>query len=203
LNGYFLCNRDLGCHSKVVETMAMNEEMEVLKEVVRRLDQAEIAYMITGSTAANFYTVPRMTRDIDLVVELTGEDVNRVVEIFTNDFYVDRQAVEEAINRKSMFNLIHTEYVIKVDFVVRKDSPYRRMEFSRKKKVVVDHQVLYVVAPEDLILSKLDWAKESRSEVQLTDVRNLLQSVKGLDRRYLARWAKQLGVESLYREVAR
>lgn len=102
-----------------------------------------------------------------------------------------------------MFNLIHTEYVIKVDFVVRKNSPYRRMEFSRKKKVTVDHQFLYVVAPEDLILSKLDWAKESRSEVQLTDVRNLLRSVKGLDRRYLARWAKQLGVDSLYREVAR
>ena len=49
--------------------MAMSEEMEVLKEVTRRLDQAGIAYMITGSTAANFYTVPRMTRDIDLVVE--------------------------------------------------------------------------------------------------------------------------------------
>jgi hypothetical protein len=183
--------------------MTMSEEMEVLNEVARRLDQAGIADMITGSTAANFYTVPRMTRDIDLVVELTGEDANRVVEIFTDDFYVDRQAVEEAINRKSMFNLIHTEYVIKVDFVVRKNSPYRRMEFSRKKKVTVDHQFLYVVAPEDLILSKLDWAKESRSEVQLTDVRNLLRSVKGLDRRYLARWAKQLGVDSLYREVAR
>lgn len=67
-----------------------------------------------------------------------------------------------------------------------KDNPYRRMEFSRKKKASVDDRVLYVVAPEDLILSKLVWAKESRSEVQLTDVRNLLQSVKGLDRRYLA-----------------
>lgn len=78
-----------------------------------------------------------------------------------------------------------------------------RMEFSRKKKVAVDEQVLYVVAPEDLILSKLDWAKESRSEVQLTDVPNLLQSVKGMDRRYLARWAKHLGIETLYREVAR
>ena len=86
---------------------------------------------------------------------------------------------------------------------MRKDSPYRRTEFSRRKKVAVEHQFLYVVAPEDLILSKLDWAKESRSEVQLTDVRNLLQSVKGLERRYLARWAKQSGVASLYREVSR
>lgn len=181
----------------------MSEEMEVLKEVARRLGRAGIAYMITGSTAANFYTVPRMTRDIDLVVELRGEDVDRIVEIFADDFYIDRQAVQQAINRKSIFNLIHTEHVIKVDFIVRKDSAYRRKEFSRRKKVAVDDQLLHVVAPEDLILSKLDWAKESRSEVQLTDVRNLLQSVKGLDWRYLARWAKQLGVESLYREVTR
>jgi hypothetical protein len=86
---------------------------------------------------------------------------------------------------------------------VRKDTPYRRMEFSRKKTMNVDGRALYVVAPEDLILSKLDWTKESRSEVQLRDVRNLVRSVKGLDRRYLNRWAKWLGVGSLYREVTR
>ena len=100
-----------------------------------------------------------------------------------------------------MFNLIHNEYIIKIDFVVRKDTPYRRREFSRRKKVAVDDQDLYVVAPEDLILSKLEWAKDSRSEVQLNDVRNLLKDVKRLNRSYLTRWAKALGVESLYREV--
>ena len=72
---------------------------------------------------------------------------------------------------------------------------------SRKKKISVDGENLYIVAPEDLILSKLVWAKDSKSEIQLRDVQNLLQSVKGLDRRYLARWGKQLGVDSLYREV--
>ncbi|MGH7833057.1 MAG: hypothetical protein ACREQK_05395 [Candidatus Binatia bacterium] len=102
-----------------------------------------------------------------------------------------------------MFNLIHSRHVVKIDFVVRKNSPYRRREFSRKKRVSIDDQEVYVVAPEDLILSKLEWSKDSRSEVQLTDVRNLLRSVKRLNRRYLARWAKQLGVESLYREVMR
>ena len=139
--------------------MVVSEELEVLKEVARRLEEAGIAYMITGSTAASFYAVPRMTRDIDIVVELSGQDVNRLVEIFAEDFYIERQAVEEAVKRKGMFNLIHTEYVIKVDFVVRKDSPYRRKEFSRRKRVPVDNQFVFVVAPEDLILSKLEWAK--------------------------------------------
>lgn len=181
--------------------MAVIEELEVLKEVTRRLEQAAIAYMVTGSIAANFYTVPRMTRDIDIVVELSERDVNRFIPLFQDDYYLEPETVDRAVKAKGMFNLIQNEYVIKIDFVVRKETRYRRTEFSRRKKIAVDDRFIYVVAPEDLILSKLEWAKDSRSEVQLTDVRNLLRSVKRLNRRYLARWAKQLGVESLYRRL--
>ena len=179
----------------------MSEELEVLKEVARRLDGIGIAYMITGSTAANFYAVPRMTRDIDIVVELSERDIGKFILAFEKDHYLEPETVREAVKNKGMFNLIHDQYIIKVDFVVRKDTPYRRREFSRKKKISVDGENLYIVAPEDLILSKLVWAKDSKSEIQLRDVQNLLQSVKGLDRRYLARWGKQLGVDSLYHGV--
>ena len=174
----------------------MSEELEVLNQVTRRLKEAGIAYMITGSTAANFYTVPRMTRDIDIVVELLERDIDRFIRLFENDYYLEPETVRAAVKNKGMFNLIHDEYIIKIDFVVRKDTPYRRREFSRRKKVAVDDQDLYVVSAEDLILSKLEWAKDSRSEVQLNDVRNLLKDVKGLNRSYLTRWAKALGVVS-------
>jgi hypothetical protein len=178
-------------------------ELEVLQEVSRRLEKAGIAYMITGSTAANFYTVPRMTRDIDIVVELSDRDIARFIESFEKGFYLESETVQEAIRKKGMFNLIHHGYVIKIDFVVRKDSEYRRKEFARRRKISVDDQTFYLVSPEDLILSKLHWAKDTESEVQLSDVRNLLQSVKGLNRPYLARWAKRLGIESLYKKVAK
>jgi len=181
----------------------MSEELEVLKEVARRLDRAKIAYMVTGSIATNLYTIPRMTRDIDIVVELSEKDLSRFIPRFEADYYLDPETVRDAVKSRGMFNLIHDEYIIKIDFVVRKDTPYRRREFSRRKKVAVDDQDLYVVSPEDLILSKLDWAKDSRSEVQLNDVRNLLKSVKGLNQSYLARWAKALNIESLYREVSK
>jgi hypothetical protein len=180
---------------------AMSEELEVLKQVTERLEKAAILYMITGSIAANFYTVPRMTRDIDIVVELLEQDVGRFLPLFEDEYYLEPETVRQAVNRRGMFNLIHNEYIIKIDFVVRKDTPYRRREFSRRKKVRVDDRELFVVAPEDLILSKLEWAKDSHSEVQLNDVKNLLKDVKGLNRRYLARWAKHLGLVSLYREV--
>lgn len=60
---------------------------------------------------------------------------------------------------------------------------------------------LEVLSPEDLILSKLDWAKDSRSQLQLDDVRNLLRSVQGLDTEYLNRWVDRLGLAPLYQEV--
>ncbi len=173
----------------------MSDELEVLKEVAKRLGQDNIPYTITGSTAGNFYTVPRMT------LELEPDDADRILQIFGGDFYLDRETVVDAIRTRRMFNVIHSESVIKVDFIVRKDSLYRRTEFARWRKIFLEDQEIQIVAPEDLILSKLEWAKDSRSEFQLTDVKNLLHSVQGLDFGYLGRWAKELEVEALYQEV--
>jgi hypothetical protein len=134
---------------------------------------------------------------------LSEREVDRFIGLFHNDFYLEPETVRAAARNKAMFNLIHNEYVIKVDFVVRKDSDYRRTEFSRRRKVSVENRSIYVVAPEDLILSKLEWGKDSESAVQFSDVRNLLKSVRGLNRSYLARWAKRLGIESLYRRATK
>lgn len=181
----------------------MSDELDVLKMVAQRLDAAGIAYMVTGSTALNYYAIPRMTRDIDIVVELSRASAERLYGAFQDDFYIDRDAVLEAVIERHIFNIIHKTFVIKVDFVVRKESDYRREEFSRRRQVTVEGCRLSIVAPEDLIISKLDWAKESRSEMQLGDVRNLLNSVSELDRQYLEHWIRRLGLEPLYREVLR
>lgn len=63
----------------------MSEELEVLKIVTERLDQAKIVYMISGSIAANLYSVPRMTRDIDIVMgqrQLFGSAAERCAKYF-------------------------------------------------------------------------------------------------------------------------
>lgn len=179
----------------------VSDELDILKSVASRLETAGIPYMVTGSMATNFYATPRMTRDIDLVVELKETDVGRVLTLFQNDYYIDRDMVERAVKTRSMFNMINNALVIKVDCVVRKDSAYRQEEFSRRRRVIVDGESVAIVTPEDLILSKLEWAKESRSQMQLDDVRNLLRSVQSLDCAYLDRWADQLGLAGLYREV--
>ena len=179
----------------------MSDELEVLQSVTARLEGANIPYMVTGSMAANFYAVPRMTRDIDLVIELSDRDVDRVTRLFQVEYYIDRDMVQRAVCDHAMFNMIHNAMVVKVDCVVRKETEYRREEFARRRAVSVAGQRIFIVSPEDLILSKLDWAKESRSQMQLDDVRNLLRSVQRLDTEYLNRWADRLGLIELYQEV--
>lgn len=180
----------------------MSDELDVLKSVTAQLEGAGIPYMVTGSMAANFYTVPRMTRDIDLVIDLSERDGDRVTRLFQQEYYVDRDMVQRAVRDHAMFNMIHNALVVKVDCVVRKETDYRREEFARRRAVSIAGQQIFIVSPEDLILSKLDWAKESRSQMQLDDVRNLLRSVQGLDTAYLTRWADRLGLSSLYREMS-
>jgi len=151
------------------------------------LQSAGIHYMVTGSIALNFYSVPRMTRDIDLVIELSLPEVDRFCNLFSKDFYLSKEAVEGALKRRGVFNLIHNESIVKVDFIVRKEGEYHREEFRRRRPVNLEGTTIFLVSPEDLILSKLLWARDTDSEVQLKDVRNLPHSLKDLDRPYLQR----------------
>jgi hypothetical protein len=184
-----------------VSASLLSEELEVLKIVTGRLDRAGISYMVTGSIALNYYAVPRMTRDIDLVVEVSPADTERLCALFQDDFYLEPETVRDAVTHAGTFNLIHTRLVVKVDMVVRKSDEYRRTEFSRRRQVSLDDHAFFIVAPEDLVISKLEWARHTRSEVQLGDVRNVLRSVPGLDRSYLECWIGDLGLDALYREA--
>lgn len=174
-------------------------ELDILRDVSLRLNFAGIAFMLTGSVAMNYYAQPRMTRDIDLVVALTASDAGTIVRLFEPDYYVSPESVANAISRRSIFNLIHHESVIKVDCIVLKNEPFRQEEFARRREITLTDFRTWIVSREDLILSKLFWAKDSRSEVQLRDVRNLL--TPECDMSYLESRALMLGVRDLLEDV--
>ena len=179
----------------------MTTEFDLLKVVTSRLDEAGIDYMLTGSIAMSLYSAPRMTRDIDMVLHISSELVDKLVRIFKEDFYIDEHAVREAIARHDMFNIIHTESAVKFDFIVRKDEDYRLREFSRRQRIEMGDVPVTVVAAEDLILSKLVWAKDSESEFQMRDVEQILKAHEKLDHDYLHEWAKRLEVDGLLRKA--
>lgn len=170
-------------------------ELVVLKDVISRLEKAGFGYMLTGSLAMNYYAQPRMTRDIDIVVALDNKDVHRILETFGKDYYVSEEAVVHAVKEMTIFNLIHLESVVKVDIIVRKADEYRQQEFNRRVPVEISDFTTWIVSKEDLILSKLSWARDSNSEMQLNDVKNLLATSPDME--YIQRWANELGVGKL------
>lgn len=174
-------------------------ELDVLRDVSERLTSGGVAFMLTGSVAMNYYAQPRMTRDIDLVVNLVADQTDLVISLFEDDYYVDRFAVANAIAHRSIFNLIHNKTVIKLDFIILKADQYRQEEFERRRQITVGDFQTWIVSREDLILSKLYWAKDSKSELQLRDVQNLLAS--DCDLEYLQSRAESLGVKRLLDEI--
>lgn len=173
-------------------------EIDVVRDISRRFEQAGILYMLTGSMAMNYYAQPRMTRDIDVVVAIAPEHVERIMALFRPDYHVSEESIRESLAHESSFNLIHQESVIKVDCIVRKTSEYRRVEFDRRQKISILNFTTFITSKEDLIISKLFWANDSHSEIQLGDVKNLLDT--GYDAVYLQRWTRELGLDSLLGE---
>jgi hypothetical protein len=133
--------------------------------------------------------------DIDFVIELNQANVNDFLGIFKSGFYLDEETVREEIKRKGMFNVIDHRSGLKMDFIVRKDSEYRRLEFSRKvRKMLMDIPV-WIVTREDLVLSKLAWIQELQSEKQSQDIK-MLMAVPGIDRDYINFWCKNLNLKT-------
>jgi hypothetical protein len=176
----------------------VQNEVDIVRDVSARLEQGGLAFMLTGSMALNYYAEPRMTRDIDVVIALAPSDAETVIGLFFPDYYVSREAVSSSIAHESIFNLIHEESVIKVDCIVRKSSPYRLAEFERRQRITVGDFSTWIASKEDLIISKLWWAKDSHSEVQLRDVRNL--AVTGCDTDYIEGWTRELGLLTLWQD---
>jgi len=174
-------------------------ELEVLAVVAARLGSLGIPYMLTGSFAMAFYAKPRMTRDIDLVLAVGLPDVESLTASLSVDFHIDPDAARTAIAQERMFNLMHYETGLKVDLIVRKSSPYRQVEFDHRRQVRIGNTDVWIVSREDLILSKLDWIRITPSELQRSDVRQLLE--EKVDLEYLRLWAPALGVEHLLHEM--
>jgi len=91
--------------------------------------------------------------------------------------------------------------VVKIDFIIKKSSAYQQVAFSRRKEILIEGSPMWFISAEDLVISKLIWAKDSHSEMQLKDVRNLIKTVDNLDLKYIDNWIRELDLEQIYKEA--
>jgi len=155
----------------------------------------DIPYMLSGSIAMGIYTLPRATKDIDFVVHLQLHDISEFVKQFEGAYYCSESAIRDAVNRQSMFNVIDHASGFKADFVVLKDDLYRQTEFERKRKADFYGLSVWVVSPEDLILSKLIWVQQWQAAVQMEDIKSLATQLD-LQKDYIDHWLKKLNLNT-------
>jgi hypothetical protein len=168
----------------------------LLDRLVRALDAAGIPFMIAGSFASSAHGLPRTTQDMDIVVDPPGpEALDALVRgLSPTDYYVDSGAAKDALRRRSMFNVIDHASGWKVDFIIRKNRAFSREEFARRMQIRLLDVPVYVASPEDTIVAKLEWSKQSSgSERQRRDVAGIVATLgEALDRAYVERWVADL-----------
>jgi hypothetical protein len=174
----------------------MLSQKEFISKIVEKLQEAGIDYVICGSAAATFYGVERTTEDTDIVINPTAEQLKNFLRLLGNAYYVSSNAAFDALKGRDMFNVIDIENIWKADLIIKKETDFSTEEFCRKRKEKLFGRDLYILSPEDSILSKLLWAKQSRSEMQYCDIMKMLETQSGnLDVGYLKKWSKILDVE--------
>jgi hypothetical protein len=179
-------------------------QIELLRFAFTALERLQVLYAVVGSFATGVWGDPRMTRDIDIVVQLHPEHVRPILAAFPDaEFYVSRTAVEDAIRRSGQFNVIHPTSGNKIDFMVVGQTQWAVSQIARRRRV----QFLpdcegYVAAPDDVIIGKLVYYRDGGSDKHLRDVNGILKrSGEAVDREYVRRTAHGLGVDSIWQQA--
>lgn len=183
------------------------DQGKLLKKVTSFLEKNKIPYMITGAWSAVYYSRPRASHDIDFVVELSKKDIKRVLFSFnklSEAFLVQADDIKEAIIKKGIFAMIHLPTMLKLDFWVLKGEAFDKLRFSRRRKVKILNQFMWMASAEDTILQKLRWYKKGEIEKHLIDAAFVYQiQKKNLDKKYLSFWVKRLALGRNYKKLGK
>ena len=177
---------------------------QFLVKISQVLDKLKIEYAVSGGIAVSVWGRPRYTADLDIVIEISSrekiEDLMRGLMKKFKTGYLDKETVLTAFKEKGEFNLIEPEYGLKADFFVIGSEEHQKLEIKRAKNKKIGRQLIKFISPEDLIIAKLKWYRESQSDRQLEDIVTVLEG-SNIDQKYLKTWIKKLGLDKEYLEL--
>lgn len=176
----------------------------LLYSLVGLFDRLDVPYFITGSVAAMTYGESRFTNDVDIVADLREEHVQAICEAFPPpDYYLNAEAVREAIRSRRQFNILHITEGVKADIIVPRQTEFDRSRFARSRTERIGSQGDAVVAsPEDVILKKLEYYREGLSEKHLRDITGILRIYPDpIDQDYIRTWAAKLNVLDIWQMI--
>jgi hypothetical protein len=141
------------------------------------LERLEMPYMVVGGYAATLHGEPRLTLDVDIVVDMRREHINAFVAAFPSpDYYVSEESIRDSLARRYPFNVIESATAAKVDFVPLPRDAFTRMAFQRRQRVEYgpEGRTAAFILPEDLVVAKLIAHRNTESDRHLRDARGVL-----------------------------
>jgi hypothetical protein len=178
-------------------------QTEVMLKVIEALEALDSPYLVGGSYASSAHGIARATMDIDILAAIPEKQAAALAARLEPEFYADELAIRRAITTKRSFNVIHLDTMFKVDVFVSKRDPFDLTQLERRKLEIVirdPERSVYVASPEDIILSKLRWYRQTneKSDRQWSDVLGVMSvQADKLDLEYLSHWAIELGISDL------
>lgn len=154
--------------------MHPNPNVDAFSIAIDCLERAGLRWMLVGSVAAYLYGHERSTHDIDIVFDPDGVHPRLVAPAFGPQYFLDEDMLADTLRTGMMANAIPLIGGPKIDLVPLKKEPFDQVAFRRRLRQQWQGREVSVIAPADLVISKLRWAKDSESERQLADVRAIM-----------------------------
>ncbi len=185
------------------------EYAQFVKLVLATLESANIPYMVGGAVAAWAWGEPRATRDLDVVVQIPFEAVNRLSkELKARDMLVPADIIMDFLlddRSDRPINAIHIYSGYKADiYLLRVGDTLREEAFRRRKLVDLGPALgeVYLHSPEDLILYKLWYYGLSQQTKHLRDISAIVKTMQDkLDYDYIQHWSVKKGTNTLWNEI--
>ena len=177
--------------------MGTSELEELLPRIVGILDAVRVPYMIAGSVASNVHGLERSRSDLDVVIDPDAATLEALVDALPRSAYHgSAAAAREALRARTSFTVVDFATATRIDFIMKKDRLFSRLEMERRVRVDLHGCCVYVVSPEDTIVAELEWSKaQGGSKPQIQNAADILAR-RGdvLDRVHIARWVGELGL---------
>ncbi len=163
-----------------METVKGYELTSFFAYVIGVLERLGVPYMVVGGFATLMYGEPRLTIDVDIVVDMVPAQVRPFVEAFPiPDYYANEGAIRASLAACQPFNVIQSSTAAKVDLIPLPSNAAQRAAFQQRRRVAYDeagHSAMFTSA-ENLILEKLGAYRSTGSDKHLRDARGILATL--------------------------
>jgi hypothetical protein len=180
---------------------------DLFARLLHPLQRAGIPYMVTGGLAAIIYGDPRLTNDVDVVVQLNPDDAERLAAAFAAPgWYVPPVEVirEEAARvAHGHFNLLELDTSLRADVYCLGADPLGTWAMAHRQRIELSGGPVWIAPIEYVILQKLRYFREGGGDRHLRDIA-AIRRISGalIDQPTLDAWVHRLGLTREWERAA-